>query len=105
VVAFRERLCRHLAHEETDAMALVQQYLSTEDWKATEKAANKQATGEYVRFTLPWGRHQLPPDGVEWARRTTPTGTYLLVRVMEPLLRPAFRKLENAAFGGVSRET
>jgi hypothetical protein len=83
----------------------VQQYLTTEDWKATEKAANKHATGEYVRFTLPWGRHQLPPEGVEWARRTTPTGTYLLVRVMEPLLRPAFRKLENAAFGVGSRET
>ena len=102
VVAFRERLGRHLAHEETDAMRLVQVYLTAEDWKATEKAANKRATAEYVRFTLPWGRYQLPPEGIEWARRVTPTGTYLLVRVLEPMLRPAFRKLQNAAFGGPS---
>ena len=102
VVAFRERLGRHLAHEETDAMALVQRYLTPEDWKMTEKAANKRATGEYVRFTLPWGRHQLPPEGVEWARRMTPTGTYLLVRAVEPLLRPSFRKLQTAAFGDSS---
>jgi hypothetical protein len=99
VVAFRERLGRHLAHEETDAMALVQRYLSAEDWKATEKAANKRSTGEYVRFVLPWGRHQLPPEGLDWARRMTPTGTYLVVRVLEPLLRPSFRRLETAAFG------
>lgn len=99
VVAFRERLGRHLAHEETDAMALVQQYLAAEDWKSTEKAANLRPTGEYVRFVLPWGRHQLPPEGLEWARRVTPAGTYLLVRVMEPLLRPSFRRLETAAFG------
>ena len=66
---------RHLAHEEADAMALVQRYLTVEDWKKTEKAANKRATGEYVRFTLPWGRYQLPPEGLEWARRMTPTGT------------------------------
>lgn len=98
IVAFRERLHRHLAHEETDAMALVQRYLTVEDWKATDQAANKTASKEYLRFVLPWGRHQLPPNGREWARRTTPTAVYLVVCVMEPLLRPSFRRLQHAAF-------
>lgn len=99
VVAFRERLDRHLAHEETDAMALVQRYLSPRDWKATDKAANKTASKEYLRFVLPWGRCELPPNGREWARRTTPTALYLMVCVMEPLMRPSFRRLQEAAFG------
>lgn len=99
VVAFRERLNRHLAHEETDAMALVQRYLTVEDWKVTEKAANKAATGEYLRFVMPWGRYGLTAEGREWARRTTPTAAYVMVTVMEPLLRGSFLKLQRQAFG------
>ncbi len=98
IVAFRERLNRHLAHEETDAMALVQRYLTPQDWKATEKAANKAATGEYLRFVLPWGRYELTADGREWARRATPTAAYLMVSAMEPLLRRSFLKLQRQAF-------
>lgn len=100
ITAFRERLGRHLSHEESDAMPLVQRYLSPTDWAATEKLAMKRANVALVKYLLPWGRYRLPPDAVEWTRRNTPAGARIMVAMLEPMLRPPFRRLERAAFGG-----
>ena len=80
-------------------MALVQQYLTPADWALTEKVANKRATMEYLRYVVPWGRYQLPQQGRDWARQSTPWLMYVAVTVMERLFRRSFRKLESAAFG------
>jgi len=100
IVAFRERLGRHLAHEESDAMPLVQRYLTQQDWTATEKVANKRASVALIKYLMPWGRYRLPPEAAEWVRRTTPAGTRLMVAVLEPMMRPSFLRLERTAFAG-----
>ena len=98
VVAFREQLREHLAHEETDAMRLVQQYVTAADWKKAEKSAYKFATLELLRFLVPWSSHRLPKEGEEWIRDSQPRIVYVATRTAQPLLRPSFMK-QQAAFG------
>lgn len=61
VAAARESLHRHLAHEETEAMALVQKHLTTSSWDAMAKEhfAKGQSLAQ-LRETLPWATHELP---------------------------------------------
>jgi hypothetical protein len=61
VVAVGERLSRHLAHEETSAMALVQRYLTNADWSRVEHEYFKSAYGpRQMPFVASWGLHGLP---------------------------------------------
>lgn len=61
VVALAERLSRHLAHEERDAMALVQRYLTHADWERLENEVFKPAYGPRdMPFLASWALHRLP---------------------------------------------
>lgn len=61
VVALAERLSRHLAHEERDAMALVQRYLTPADWERLEREVFKPAYGpKDLPFVASWSLHRLP---------------------------------------------
>ncbi|MEI8412373.1 MULTISPECIES: hemerythrin domain-containing protein [unclassified Kribbella] len=63
VVALGEHLVRHLAHEERDAMALVQRYLVDADWHRLEKEHFKPAYGPRdIPFVASWGLHELPAE-------------------------------------------
>ena len=51
VVATRDTLARHLEHEETDAIAILQRHSTTEDWHRVEK---EQIGGNKVPVPLPF---------------------------------------------------
>jgi hemerythrin-like domain-containing protein len=63
VVALGEHLSRHLAHEERDALALVQRYLVEADWQRLEKEYFKSAYGpRELPFIASWGMYELPAE-------------------------------------------
>ena len=62
LTATRERLGAHLGHEETDAMALVQQHFDQQEWHALDKEFAKDYKPRDVLFALPWVLHDVPPD-------------------------------------------
>jgi hypothetical protein len=63
VVALGEHLVRHLAHEEHDALALVQRYLVNADWHRLEKEHFKPAYGpREIPFIASWALYELPPE-------------------------------------------
>lgn len=96
--AARELLDRHMAHEERDALALVQRLLTPEQWAAMEKEHFAgTATREYMLFVLPWIRHGLPPAGV---RAFGGLGGLPLV-LLERVLRPGFLRGQRRAFAHV----
>jgi hypothetical protein len=59
----RDRLAAHLGHEERDALALVQRFLSPEDWARLDKQVGSGYPARLVPFTLAWIMHDLPADG------------------------------------------
>lgn len=63
IVEARDHLAAHLAHEERDAMALVQRYLTQTDWARAEKEHfGREHKPSDIPFTAPWALHQLPME-------------------------------------------
>jgi len=61
--AAREQLGRHVAHEETDALALAQRVLAPAERKAVLEAFNEGLGPSDFSFLVPWVLHELPaPD-------------------------------------------
>jgi hemerythrin-like domain-containing protein len=62
LAAARDSLSHHLHHEETEAMALVQKYLTTADWHHIEQTnfKNKKVSLGELAETVPWIMHELP---------------------------------------------
>lgn len=91
----REKLAAHLGHEERDALALVQRFLTPEDWARMDKQVGSGYPVSLIPFTLGWLMHDLPADG----RAAAAT---FLGRPMSVLWRLAFRgpfeRQERAAF-------
>jgi hypothetical protein len=75
-VELRDRLKAHLAHEERDAMALVQAHLTQEDWERLDKEhfAPMYSPGE-IPAVMAWVRHGLPAHA---ARKLFPTRSFWL---------------------------
>jgi hypothetical protein len=95
LVGAAERLGTHLAHEERDALRLVQQHLSEQDWERVEQEHFvRTATLRYLAFVVPWVLHELPLS----ARREVQSGPGRVLVVLGPLLRVPFLRLERAAF-------
>ena len=95
LVAARESLARHLAHEEGDAIALVQQHLTDEEWLALEEEHFRASLS--LRRTVAlvaWVAHELPAD----ARSYVLGKAGLPFRVLWLLGRPSFERQERAAF-------
>ena len=63
----------HLGHEEADAMALVQKYLSQREWDRLEKKdfAKDQALKDLAQM-LPWMLHQFPAGALADLWKTAP---------------------------------
>jgi len=94
LVAARESLGRHLAHEEADAMRILQAHLTPGEWAEIEAQFSKGLTfGRIVRL-VPWVLHEVPthllPD--LFAR----TGT--AHRVIWRLTRRQFARQEARTF-------
>lgn len=98
LVAARQILGDHLAHEETDALALVQRYLSDQDWKRIER--DHFAAGHSVRESLRalcWVLDGLAePDQQAFFR---PPRAGLLRLPWQLWLRRRFERAESRAFG------
>ncbi|MET0865357.1 MAG: hemerythrin domain-containing protein [Nakamurella sp.] len=98
LVAARQSLGEHLAHEETDAMALVQRYLTEQDWKMLER--DVFAAGYSARESLSatcWVLHELPEPARQAFFRQPGVG--LLRLPWRWILRPRFERAERRAFG------
>jgi hypothetical protein len=66
LVATRDCLGRHLAHEETDAIAIVQRLMTQEDWVALDEEFFKAdlTPGLVVRL-VPWAAYGVPRDTLD----------------------------------------
>jgi hypothetical protein len=65
VCAARESLRRHLAHEETDAIAIIQRVVSAERWEAIEKEIAGDASLAYATRVVPWVAHGVPRETLD----------------------------------------
>ncbi len=97
LVAIRDHLDRHLAHEERDAMRLVQAHLSQADWDRIGTEYFDPAYSKREMLTLAaWVLHELPATAV--ARlRADPKGRPLVV-LWRLFLRRPFERRERLAF-------
>ena len=98
LVAARQILGAHLAHEETDALALVQQYLTRQDWETLER--DHFAAGYTVRESFRavcWVLDGLPETAITKFFRQQGIG---VLRVpWRWILRPHFERAERRVFG------
>jgi hemerythrin-like domain-containing protein len=93
--ATREALTRHLAHEETDAIALVQKYLTDEDWVRLEKQNFHKPSPRELLFSVPWVCQGLPDDVLRRGFAMNGQG----MRVLWLLTRRRFARQHLRAFG------
>ena len=93
--AGKESLARHLAHEETEAIALVQQVMTDAEWRQLEEDHFRAGVtpGMFVKM-LPWLMHQLPASATERLVAGAPAAQKILWK----LTRPGFERRERRAF-------
>jgi hypothetical protein len=99
VVAVRQLLESHLAHEERDAMALFQAYATPADWHRLEVEHFRPAYS--LRDTLrvvPWVLHELPAEARDRMLGADPAGR-TFIAVWRVSLRRPFERRERRAFG------
>jgi hypothetical protein len=95
VVAAGERLGRHLAHEEGDALTLVQAHMSAAEWDAIDNDHAKKAFSfRETLQALPWVMTGLPAGG---RNRLLAHGGAPL-RIMWAATRGSFERRERATF-------
>jgi hypothetical protein len=93
--AGRESLARHLAHEETEAVALIQQVMTDSEWRQLEEEKFKKGVKpSAVIQLLPWVMHQLPATATERLVAEAPAAQ----RILWKLTRPGFDRRERRAF-------
>lgn len=95
LAAAGERLGAHLGHEETDAMALVQRYLTPEEWEGMHVRFGEHYTAADSLFSLPWLMPELPDEVKPAVHGFLGRPVALAERV---LLRPGFRRRERRTF-------
>ncbi|MGY1804975.1 hemerythrin domain-containing protein [Blastococcus sp. SYSU D00922] len=95
VTRTREKLGAHLGHEERDALALVQRFLTVEDWARMDKQVGAGYPAKLIPFTLAWVMHDLPADGRTAAAGFLGKPAYTLWSLA---FRRPFERKERAAF-------
>jgi hypothetical protein len=94
VTEVRELLVNHLAREEREAIPLIQELMSVEEWEASEKAIEKAYGLGIIPFAVPWVFKALPPEKAAEARSLLELPHRVLLR----LLTPRFMRREAVAF-------
>lgn len=95
LVAARESLGRHLAHEETEAIALIQQLVTPEEWHLLdEEFFKKHLTLRDFARLVPWAAHGL----TDAARRQAFAEVGKPFEVLWWLTRPGFERRQRRAF-------
>jgi hemerythrin-like domain-containing protein len=94
--AARDSLGRHLVHEESEAMVLLQRHLTQEDWEDCERRNfPKPKSFAEVAFAVPWVCLGLPADVREHAF----AGAGRAFKVLWLLTRRGFARKQQVAFG------
>lgn len=88
-------LDRHLAHEETAAIALMQRVMTDAEWKSVEKQLGEGQPATVVLTLVPWALAGLPPAARAEVLARLPFPMRLLARV----LSPGFARRERRCFG------
>jgi hypothetical protein len=61
LAATRDSLSRHLAHEERDAMAILQRVMSPEEWLAVdEEHLKRKMSARFIVALVPWAAYGIP---------------------------------------------
>lgn len=95
VVAGRESLGRHLAHEETEAIALMQRLMTQAEWEqmVSDHFQPERVTLAMLRDLLPWTIEGLPAPVRARMLGDVPGG-----RLIWRLSRPGYDRREHRAF-------
>ena len=96
LVAGRESLARHLAHEETDAIALIQRVMTDAEWRQveTDHFKSQPIPPKLILKMLPWMFDRLPSTVREQLLADAP----LLHRVAYRLFRGSYQRTERRTF-------
>ena len=95
LAATRELLARHLAHEETDAMTILQRLMTPQDWHAVdEEYLKRDLTPRFVVRIVPWATYGVGPD----VRDRVLAEAGLPFKVVWWLTRGRFARREAKAF-------
>lgn len=92
--AAHEGLLEHLAHEERQALPMLQRTLTVEENASFEKAVGKYYPLKMIPFLLPWVMDEVPDEARQRLFETTPPGYGLLLR----LFRGRYERGERRAF-------
>jgi iron-sulfur cluster repair protein YtfE (RIC family) len=96
LAAARESLTRHLRHEETDAIRIIQEHLTNAEWLALEEEYFSQGLStRQLLDIVPWALHELPAETRE-ALFSEPGGR--AHRVLWLATRGRFNRRERLAF-------
>ncbi len=94
VTAAQEHLLTHLAHEEGQALPMLQRTVSVEENQAFEAAVGKAYPARIIPFVLCWVMHDLPTEAR--ARIVSQAGP--AYTVVHAVLRRRFERQERVAF-------
>jgi hypothetical protein len=94
LVVTRDRLAGHLAHEEIDAMVLVQKYFDDDGWSALEKKFGEDMGFTDLFWMIPWLLKGLSADDRVSVMARVPAP----MRVIAWLSEPFFARAERRAF-------
>lgn len=94
VCAARESLRRHLAHEESSAIAIIQRLVDPEQWDAIDREIGREYPFAFALRIVPWVAHDVPRETLQriFARLDPP------FRVMHRLTRGRFARQEARTF-------
>lgn len=96
LVDARRHLGDHLAHEETDAIAILQRYVPGQEWAALEAEKFRRGlTLAQVKVLVPWAYKGLSPAATDHLNRTAGPP----FRLVRRLQARKFARGERAAFG------
>jgi hemerythrin HHE cation binding domain-containing protein len=98
--ATKEALYRHLAHEETETMALLQRVLAPAEWQEMNHKFERSFTPRQLAWAVPWIVTELP-DEVRDALFAQPGAAPL--KVVYLLFRGKFARLQREAFRHVEK--
>ena len=94
ITAARELLRRHLAHEETSAIAILQRLVTAEEWAEIEKEIGRETSLRYAVQVVPWVAHCLPREVLDRVFHDIDAG----FRMIWLLTRRRFARREARAF-------
>jgi iron-sulfur cluster repair protein YtfE (RIC family) len=90
----RESLGRHLQHEETEAIAIVQAVMTNAEWHSVDEHFKEGLSFGRLLRVVPWAMHQVPAE----AQERIFAGSGRLHRALWLLTRRGFARREARAF-------